>query len=358
MAIIVSKNGKDARRIEKTRFDRESSLQLYLSDNPAAIPLEDMDGQNPFVLVREFPVESGNIDILCTDASGRLYIVETKLYRNPDKRKVLAQVLDYGAAVWRLGSSDFMDALEERYESSHGRDLASALRDSLMDPVLVMDNIGVSIRNSDIRFVILMDQVPNELKDLVLFMNQNSKFSIYLVELEYYRLDHNEVIVPHVFGNEIVKDLSTTRSRFNWNQESFMEDFKKRNGNAETDAAEAIIAWFTPRVTDIYWGEGTTAGAFVPVLVSKGVRYQLFVMRSDGRIQMNFQHYGKKPQLDSREIRRELMQRLNRIKGVNIDEASLDRRPSIRVTNLAEGDGLKEFISAYEWMISLVTHED
>ncbi len=30
-----------------------------------------------------------------------IYVIETKLYKNPDKRTVVAQALDYGAALWK-----------------------------------------------------------------------------------------------------------------------------------------------------------------------------------------------------------------------------------------------------------------
>lgn len=53
-----------------------------------------------FAIAREFPTDSGPIDVLATDQGEYPYIIETKLYKNPDKRFVPAQVLDCGAALW------------------------------------------------------------------------------------------------------------------------------------------------------------------------------------------------------------------------------------------------------------------
>jgi hypothetical protein len=39
--------------------------------------------------VRECQTESGPIDALAVDQDGDIYVVETKLYRNPDKRTVV-----------------------------------------------------------------------------------------------------------------------------------------------------------------------------------------------------------------------------------------------------------------------------
>jgi hypothetical protein len=45
---------------------------------------------------------AGPLDLLAADPQGRLVIVEFKRgTENPDVRKVVAQVLDYGASLWR-----------------------------------------------------------------------------------------------------------------------------------------------------------------------------------------------------------------------------------------------------------------
>ncbi|MBK7447808.1 MAG: hypothetical protein IPJ45_17645 [Ignavibacteria bacterium] len=54
-----------------------------------------------FVVAREFRTDSGSIDALAIDKDGDLYVIETKLFRNSDKRTVVAQALDYGASLWR-----------------------------------------------------------------------------------------------------------------------------------------------------------------------------------------------------------------------------------------------------------------
>lgn len=59
------------------------------------------------MVARELQTESGAIDAFAVDKDGDLYVVETKLYKNPDKRTVVAQALDYGASLWR--HADFKD---------------------------------------------------------------------------------------------------------------------------------------------------------------------------------------------------------------------------------------------------------
>jgi hypothetical protein len=43
MAIIISKNGANARRVEMTPFSKEGYLQEYIHDNPESIPIYDIE---------------------------------------------------------------------------------------------------------------------------------------------------------------------------------------------------------------------------------------------------------------------------------------------------------------------------
>src|SRR3989338_3381026 len=116
MAIIISKNGKNAQKVEKSTFEKEDSLQKYIYDNQESIPLYDIkEDIRLLILAREFPTNSGPIDAIGIDKYGELYIVETKLYKNADKRTVVAQSLDYGAALWKHSNdfNEFLSVLDE-----------------------------------------------------------------------------------------------------------------------------------------------------------------------------------------------------------------------------------------------------
>jgi RecB family endonuclease NucS len=115
MSVIITKEGKNAIKLDSTPFKDEDCLQKYISDNLQVIPFEDIKEESKIlVLAREFETLSGPIDILVTDKDGEIYIIETKLFKNPDKRKVLAQVMDYGAALWKGYSNpnDFISDLD------------------------------------------------------------------------------------------------------------------------------------------------------------------------------------------------------------------------------------------------------
>jgi hypothetical protein len=61
--------------------------------------------------------------------------------------------------------------------------------------------------------VVLMDQLSQRLRDLISFLNENSRFQLLAVELDYYSHDGSEIVSPRLFGAEVrrnagVKDVS------------------------------------------------------------------------------------------------------------------------------------------------------
>ena len=91
MAIIVQREGEQAKIVSESRFPNEAELQRYVYENPETLPISDIKEDAQFtVLDKETPTGTGYIDILGVDGDGELYIIETKLYKNSDKRKVLA----------------------------------------------------------------------------------------------------------------------------------------------------------------------------------------------------------------------------------------------------------------------------
>jgi len=93
--MIVQREGERAKIISESRFPNEAELQRYVYENPEVLPISDIKEDARFtVLDKETPVGTGFIDILGVDSEGDLYIIETKLFSNSDKRKVLPHVLD------------------------------------------------------------------------------------------------------------------------------------------------------------------------------------------------------------------------------------------------------------------------
>ena len=66
------------------------------------------------------------LDILAVTETGRLILVECKLWKNPQaRREVLAQVIEYASLLQTLSYSDFVSRLK-KYIRSRNRGSASA----------------------------------------------------------------------------------------------------------------------------------------------------------------------------------------------------------------------------------------
>jgi hypothetical protein len=251
MAIIISENGKNAKRLDESSFALEDNLQQYIYDNPDAIPLYDIDQDTKlFIAAREFSTKSGPIDALGFDANGNIYVVETKLYKNPDKRNVLAQVLDYGASLWRH-STDY-ENFESQLDSHCNKQFQQTFKEkyaeffALEDATESIQSIRTNLSEGIIKFVVLMDTLHEALKDLVLFVNQNSKFDIYAVELEYYKHKSFEIIIPKLFGTEVKKDVKSSRYSSDYMTQSDEDSFWEY---AEKNVNDGVLSEYALTVT-------------------------------------------------------------------------------------------------------------
>lgn len=356
MPIIISKHGKITRKVNRVSFREEAELQKYIFSNPDSIPLDEIKNNVQFlVLEKEFPVDVGSIDILGVDVEGDLYIIETKLYKNPDKRQVLAQVLDYGASLWATYGNDpdsFIQRLDQRILEKSGQGLREKLESVFADADDVIENMKQSISNSIFRFIILMDTVHQNLKNLILFMNQNSQFSIYAVELEYYVYEEYEILIPHVFGAESKKKvvLYSSSKRRKWDEDSFFKDVKEKLIPKYYEAVRKLYDFSKKHADEISWGTGFATGSFNPKFRSIS-RRSIFTVRSDGDLYINFGW------LDDDEYtirwREKLLETLKKTKWLSKKIHESVEYKFIKLTIDLWGPNVDDFIRMFEEMLKI-----
>jgi hypothetical protein len=95
----------------ESTFESEERLHSAIAEHPEVLPSEDV-GLGPLVTVaNELDLGHGPMDTLAVDSTGRLAIIRSKRgTENPDVRKVVAQVLDYGSALWRISYDNLEEA--------------------------------------------------------------------------------------------------------------------------------------------------------------------------------------------------------------------------------------------------------
>ncbi len=328
MAIIISKNGKDAERVEKSSFNKEDELQKYIYENPESIPLYDIkEDIRLLILAREFPTNSGPIDAIGIDREGEIYIIETKLYKNPDKRTVLAQALDYGAALWKHSNNfnDFISEIEMNVQKVFKVSLNEKLKehfgmlDEELDPLL--ERIKENLDDGVIRFVILMDNLEPRLKDLILYVNQNSQFDVYAVEMEYYKYKEHEIIIPRIYGTEVKKDIAVRSTigggRKKWTEQDFFDSIIDHGGEKYQENIKDLYEFSKREADDIRWGTGVSFGSF-SVFFNNICSRSIFSVWTNGKLSINFHWMNGNEKIEK--FRDELRERLVREFQFDISE--------------------------------------
>lgn len=301
MTLIVSKKGKEARIVPRSEIEKEEYLQEYIHDNPEVIPIYDIKEDRKLLIVaREYETISGPIDAFAIDADGDLYIVETKLYKNPDKRRVVAQALDYGASLWRR-SNDF-DLFLERIENEIKKKFSLSFQEKAsihfdLDEdgfSHLIEGIRANLSSGTLRFVILMDQLDERLKDMIVFINQNSNFDIYAVELDQYKFEDYEIMIPRMFGVEVKKSLTSTHSagaRRMWDEASFLQQASERIDPDQVERLKDLIDFCKVNCDSISWGTGNQNGSFAPIIKSIHPTISPISIYTDGRIWVKYSWY-------------------------------------------------------------------
>ena len=288
MAFIISQKGKKTQKVDKSEFEKEGYLQNYIHENPESIPVYEIEEEKRlFVVAREFSTESGPIDALAIDKDGDIYVVETKLYKNPDKRTVVAQALDYGASLWRHNDyNEFManinNEITKKFKVSFEEKVKTFFNIDDEQVVVMTESIKRNLQQGNIKFVILMDAIEDRLKDLIVYINQNSQFDIYAVQIEYYKFEKYEIMIPKLFGVEVKKSISTAAGqRKIWDEQSFIAQSKEKlNNNAEK--LINLYNFFKLNADKVKWGTGNNKGSFAPIINKLCKTTSPFSFYSDG----------------------------------------------------------------------------
>lgn len=190
--------------VREARFESEARLHEAIAAHPEVLPNEDFDLGPLVPLANELELGGGFLDLLATDALGKLVIVEFKRgTENPDVRQVVAQILEYGAALWRYE----YDRLEAQC-----RRLAPGFADSLVDHVAMrLEHIGEpfdaqafrsgiasSLDSGAFSFVYCGRDLDDRTRRIMTYLAEGPRMAFFAVEVDYFVAgpDEGAVMVP------------------------------------------------------------------------------------------------------------------------------------------------------------------
>jgi len=366
MTIIITQNGKEAKKIDKSDFEKENYLQNLIHESPESIPVYEIaEDKKLFVVAREFYTESGPIDALAIDQDGDIYVVETKLYKNPDKRTVVAQALDYGASLWKHTNDfdEFINIINKEVQDKFGMSFQEKAKTFFVideeQTNLMLENMRFNLKDGNIKFVILMDSMDERLKDLIIYVNQNSQFDIYAVQLEYYKFEEYEIMIPKIFGVEVKKNIkgssSTRQPGIKWDWDLLKKRLLDDYGKEEVNAAQKIINWLEENNIENSWST-SQRGGFIPVLYTKDKKtfFCPFSVAGNAKIIWNAPHQGDKSPFpfNDPEKRLEILKRLQSVKGANVDLNNVNGYNGFKIPLgvIEKENSFKEFFDVFLWI--------
>jgi hypothetical protein len=133
-----------------------------------------------------------------------------------------------------------------------------------------------------------MDAIDDRLKDLIVYINQNSQFDIYAVQMEYYKFEKYEIMIPKLFGVEVKKDPrisgNSDRKTKTWREDEFLIDAKDRLTDEQYNAVEKIFNFSKLKSDDLVMGTGAGRASVFPLFYSFSDR-SFFGIKSNGKLE-------------------------------------------------------------------------
>ncbi|OPX78831.1 MAG: hypothetical protein A4E45_01047 [Methanosaeta sp. PtaB.Bin039] len=368
--VVYSSIQADGQLIEMAEkpYDAEVMLQELLAKYPNLLAGDQIDDVIPrrwLLISREAPLtyDDSNsnrwaVDHLFLDQDAVPTLVEVKRSSNADvRRKVVGQMLDYAANAVVYWPVDEIKRIFESTCKAQNIDPDTAIRDFLDasdEPEMFWQRAKSNIEDGKIRMLFVADEIPGELRRIVEFLNsQMDRAEVLAVEIKQYTGQDLKSLIPRVIGKTEVattKKESKAPSR-QWDEDSFFQELESRKGLEASNIARKIYEWSKGKLPRPYWGNGRHDGSYFPILDHKDTSYYPIALWTYGKVEIQFQSLKTRPPFDSEVKRREFMDRLNQVPGINIAEDRITRRPNIPFSVFKDEAALRQFLETLDWAV-------
>ena len=200
------------REPETQDYVNEDHLQKLLADDPTRIPGVTAESK----AVRGLQTSAGPIDICVVGPDGSITVVECKLKKNQEPRRmVLGQMIDYASSLREGGIKTFVHSWQKR----GGYDLKELLGDEGFE---VLER---NLQTGVINLCLAVDRIDKDIQRLVEYENLTSpNIAVTALQLRYAKFGDIEILIPETFGDEIAatKNRSSNQAKTSWTWETFV----------------------------------------------------------------------------------------------------------------------------------------
>src|SRR5262249_2888034 len=202
-----------------------------------------------------------------------------------------------------------------------------------------------------VRMLFVADQVPNELKRIVEFLNGQMKSAeVLALELRQFEGQGLKTLVPMVYGQtqEAQQNKATGAPKRSWDFASICAELEQKSGSEAVRVAKQVYAWMEKHADQVVFGTGAKEGSIAAKFIRSRTNFNPLSVSTHSGVWVNF-NYIKKPPFDTKEKRQELLQRVNLINGVSMSDPDSGR--SIRFSLLSDEAQLAKLLSAMDWFV-------
>jgi hypothetical protein len=198
--MLMRQGEKTAELIPEQPLPLEKDLHDVLTRHPTLLPAEDLGLGRVVVAGRESGLTSGRADLVLIDDRGQLCLVEVKKAGNQDTRQVVAQLLDYAAAIWGQSLAEFEASLVAPYlatltevgaPTTLAELVTSAFEDQQSDgdqaqTEAVLDRLAQTLITGDFVLVLAAPDIPLGVQRVLEYLNARGQ-RMYALEVSFFK---------------------------------------------------------------------------------------------------------------------------------------------------------------------------
>ena len=267
--VFLIKEEDELIEMDEEALSFESHLQDLLYKYPNLLPGNQIDPSSPrrwLAVSKEEGLpdeeEASNrwsVDLLLLDQDGIPTIVECKRSKNPElRRKVVGQLLEYAANAKHYWQSDKLRTKFEELCKDQNENPEEKLVDFLgqdNDIKKFWNDVDTNLHAGKLRLIFVADQIPDELKRIVEFLNsQMDPVEVLAVEIRQYERNKSRILVSQVYGQ--TSKLSTPPGR-EWDPPMFFREAEKKLGKKGVEILKDLYD-FVRANGIVAWGRGAT----------------------------------------------------------------------------------------------------
>lgn len=365
--IYLLKDSNQLVEMKEHVYDSEDLLQSMIAQYPNLMPGDQIDSLIPrrWLLIKrekEVPSQEGDggrwsVDHLFLDQDGVPTIVEVK--RSSDtriRREVVGQMLEYAAnatAYWSIEKIQSQFETTCRAKGLDPNEELQAFLEEQSDQDQFWQNSKTNLQAGKIRLIFVADEIPNELRRIVEFLNaQMDPAEVLAVEIKQFVGQGMKTLVPRVIGQTAMaerKKRGLGGDSKQWDEESFFEELEAKRGPEEAGIAKKFLSWGRERMSRIWWGKGKQTGSCVPVLDANNNWYSLIYLWTNGSMQVTFGQFGVRVPFNNENRLKELIRRFNAVPGISFPENP--KYPGLDLSMFKKDIVMGQFIDVLNWAV-------